>query len=586
MAEPHPASARPAPGPVRLRRELTAEPGRLAWALLLAVTAAGATLALPLLVREIITDFSRHRPVTADVALMCVAAVGSALAQALSGFQLARIGERMAYRLRMRIMEHTLRLPLSVVRAEGAGDLAARVTSDAMLLRQVVDVATQLPLAALTIAATLGIMVWIDWLLTLVTVVSLAVLTVLVLLVLRRMRVSMTGQQTAVGQLAQRFTANLDALTTIKAYRAEPVAARALAADAERLRAVSLEGTRLGALIPAVLTLGNQLAMIAVILTGGTRLARGDLQAAAFAAFLLYLLQTVPSVNALATGFGRLQAGFAARDRCNDVLRMEPEADPDDADRPDPAPLPEAPAVVFRAVSYTHAGANEAALRAVSFTVGRTGLTAIVGPSGAGKTTTLALVDRFLRPASGSVEVLGHDVRDWPLDALRARIAYVDQAFTLLEATARENLQLGRARPARDTELAAALAVVGLADDIARLPQGLDTLLGRETDLSGGQRQRMALARALLSDADIVLLDEPTSQLDGINEQRFRTIVEDLALTRAVIVVAHRLSTVRHAEHVIVMSAGTVVDAGDHTALVARCTPYRELLAGQATLPH
>lgn len=586
MAEPHPATARRTPGPVRLRRELTAEPGRLAWALLLAVAAAGATLALPLLVREIITDFSRHRPLGADVALMCVAAVGSALAQALSGFQLARIGERMAYRLRTRIMEHTLRLPLATVRAEGAGDLAARVTSDAMLLRQVVDVATQLPLAALTIAATLGIMVWIDWLLTVVTVASLAVLTVLVLLVLRQMRASLAGQQTAVGRLAQRFTANLDALTTIKAYRAEPVAARALAADAERLRAVSLEGTRLGALIPAVLTLGNQLAMIAVILTGGTRLARGDLQAAAFAAFLLYLLQTVPSVNALATGFGRLQAGFAARDRCNEVLLMNPEADPDDADRPVPPPLPDAPAVEFHAVSYTHAGATEAALRDVSLTVERTGLTAIVGPSGAGKTTTLALVDRFLRPAAGSVEVLGHDVRDWPLDALRARIAYVDQEFTLLEATARENLQLGRARPARDTELAAALAVVGLADDIARLPQGLDTLLGRESDLSGGQRQRMALARALLSDADIVLLDEPTSQLDGINEQRFRTIVEDLALTRAVIVVAHRLSTVRHADHVIVMSAGAVVDAGNHTALVARCTPYRELVTSQATPPH
>ncbi|MGR6999195.1 ABC transporter transmembrane domain-containing protein [Yinghuangia aomiensis] len=241
------------------------------------------------------------------------------------------------------MMDHTLRLPLAVVRAEGAGDLAARVTSDAMLLRQVVDVATQLPLAALTIAATLGIMLWIDWLLTLVTVVSLAVLTVLVLLVLRRMRVSMAGQQTAVGQLAQRFTANLDALTTIKAYRAEPVASRALAADAERLRAVSLEGTRLGALIPAVLTLGNQLAMIAVILTGGTRLARGDLQAAAFAAFLLYLLQTVPSVNALAGGFGRLQAGFAARDRCNDVLLMRPEADPDDAYRPVPPRCPTHP---------------------------------------------------------------------------------------------------------------------------------------------------------------------------------------------------------------------------------------------------
>ncbi|WP_328664141.1 ABC transporter ATP-binding protein [Streptomyces sp. NBC_00328] len=156
-----------------------------------------------------------------------------------------------------------------------------------------------------------------------------------------------------------------------------------------------------------------------------------------------------------------------------------------------------------------------------------------------------------------------------PLDALRTRITYVDQAFTLLEATARENLQLGRTTPATDAEL-------------TRLPQGLDTHLGRETDLSGGHRQRMALARALLSDADIVLLDEPTSHLDGLNEQRFRTVIEKLATTRAVIVVAHRLTTVQHAEHVIMLDQCTVTDTGDHPTLLARCTPYQRLIASQA----
>ncbi|MFE3610401.1 ATP-binding cassette domain-containing protein [Streptomyces goshikiensis] len=448
------------------------------------------------------------------------------------------------------------------MKAQGTGDLAARVTSDALLLRQVVDIATQLPLAALTVAATLAVMVWIDWVLTLVTVGALAVLTVLILLILRRMKDNVSGQQVAIGQIAQRFTANLDALTTIKAYRAEALAAGALAADAERLRAVSLEGARLGAMIPAVLSLGNQFAMIAVILTGGARLAAGDLSIAAFTAFLLYLLQTIPYVSTLATGFGRLQAGLAARDRCNELLLLAPETDPAGAALDPPTPLPDAPSVIFRSVSYTHPGADEAALRGISFSTARTGLTAVVGPSGAGKSTTLSLIDRFIRPSSGSITVLGHDTRQWPLDALRARIAYVDQEFTLLEATARENLQLGRDGRASDAELAAALDAVGLAEDITRLPQGLDTPLGRESDLSGGQRQRMALARALLSDADIVLLDEPTSQLDGLNEQRFRAVVADLAATRAVIVVAHRLSTVQEARHVIMMSDGAVLDAG------------------------
>ncbi|WP_254897871.1 ABC transporter ATP-binding protein [Kitasatospora sp. NA04385] len=573
------------PARLRLRRELTAHPVRLACALLLALAATGAGLALPLLVREVIADFSAHRPLGPDVLLMCAAAVAGALAQAASGFLLARIGERMAYRLRIRLMEHTLRLPLAVVRAQGVGELAARITSDAMLLRQVVEVATQLPLAALTVLATLLVMVWIDWVLTLVTVAALGVLTVLVLLILRRMKGNVAGQQDAVGRVAQRYTATLDALTTVKAYRAEPVAARALAADAEQLRVVSLEGARLSALVPAVLALGNQFAMIAVILTGGARLAAGDLQVGAFAAFLLYLLQTVPSVSTLATGFGRLQAGLAARDRCNELLDLSPEADPQDTARPAPDPVPDAPAVVFRGVGYTHAGAAEAALRGVSFTTARTGLTAVVGASGAGKSTTLALIDRFIRPSGGSITVLGHDTDHWPLDALRARIAYVDQAFTLLEATVRENLQLGRRDPATDHDLAAALEAVGLREDVARLPQGLDTPIGREADLSGGQRQRMALARALLSDAEIILLDEPTSQLDGLNEQRFRSIVARLAATRAVIVVAHRLSTVQDAQHVVVMNRGTVLDAGDHRTLLTRCAPYRALVTSQTPAP-
>jgi ABC-type multidrug transport system fused ATPase/permease subunit len=571
-----------APHRVRLRRELTAEPGRLLCALLLALASTAASLSVPLLVQAIITAFSEHRPLGPDVLMMCAAAVVGAGAQALSGFLLARIGERMIYRLRTRIMDHALRLPLPVVRAQGTGELVARITSDALLLRQVVDVATQLPLAALTVGATLCLMVWIDWVLTLVTVVAFVVLTALVLLIVRRMKANVSSQQDAVGHIAQRFTANLDALTTIKAYRAEPMAARALADDAERLRAVSLEGARLNALIPPVLSLGNQLAMISVILTGGARLASGGLTVAAFAAFLLYLLQTVPSISALATGTGRLQAGLAARDRCSDLLSLTPEADPPDLGSTAPTPLPQAPAVVFRDVSFTHAGSGDPALREISFATARTGLTAVVGPSGAGKTTTLSLIDRFIRPTSGSITVLGHDSRRWPLDGLRARIAYVDQAFTLLEATARENLQLGRDRQAGPEELAAALDAVGLTEDIARLPQGLDTVLGRESDLSGGQRQRMALARALLSDADIVLLDEPTSQLDGINEQRFRAIVADLAATRAVIVVAHRLSTVQHARHVIMMNRGTVLDAGDHPTLLERCIPYRDLVSSQA----
>ncbi|MCZ1001048.1 ABC transporter ATP-binding protein [Streptomyces mirabilis] len=185
---------------------------------------------------------------------------------------------------------------------------------------------------------------------------------------------------------------------------------------------------------------------------------------------------------------------------------------------------------------------------------------------------------------AGRIRLLGHDVRAWPLPELRRRITYVDQQFTLLEGSVRENLQLGRGRPAADHDLAEALDAVGLREDVDALPDGLDTVLGRENDLSGGQRQRLALARALLTDADVVLLDEPTSQLDSINEKRFRHVVDDLAATRAVLVVAHRLSTVRHADHVVMVTAGALTDSGTHDDLMERCEPYRELVTSQTVV--
>ncbi|WP_258052908.1 ABC transporter ATP-binding protein [Streptomyces sp. Ru73] len=575
-----PATGRPSAGRIRIRRELATAPAPLAFALLLAVAATGAALAVPLLVREVITDVTLGESITTAIVWMCAAAVGGALTQACAGFLIARVGEQMIYRLRNRIMAHTLRLPLATVRAQGTGHLTARVTSDALQLRQVVDVGTQVPIAGLTVLLTLVVMIWVDWLLTLVTVLALAIVTVTLTTLLRRLRTNVMSQQNAIGRIAQRFTAHLDALTTIKTYRAEPLVSRALDSDAGDLRDESLTGARLQAVIPAITQLGNQFAIIAVIFTGAARIHSGDLSVADFAAFFLYLLQTIPSATTLTSSLGRIQAGLAARDRCNELLDIPGEAATSHAVDA-PLPAPKAPSVAFSDVSFTHPGASSPALRGLSLTAPATGLTAIVGPSGAGKSTVLSLIGRFMHPDRGDIRVLGHDAAAWPLDELRSHIAFVDQKFTLLEATVRENLQLGRATAATDRELHDALKAVDLSADIAALPQGLDTLLGRETDLSGGQRQRMALARALLSDADIVLLDEPTSQLDGINEQRFRTVVDELAKNRSVIVVAHRLSTVHHAHHVVLMESGGVVDSGDHDTLMRRCSAYRELVATQ-----
>jgi ATP-binding cassette subfamily B protein len=567
-----------APG-LRLRAVLAGgDRLQLGIAALLALISTAATLAVPLMVRDLVEALSDSGGLLWPVVLMTALAVVGALSATVSGYLLARTGEKMILRLRSRVMEHTMRLPLREVRTQGPGNLVARVTSDAMMLRSVIDVgAIQLPLSTITVVATLVVMSLLDWVLVLITIGSFALAGAVIGLVIIRVRRSIVAQQTALGELAQRFTATLAALPTIKAYRAEDRATGSLTQDASDLTESTLFSARLQSLIGPVMGLGQQIALVSIILGGGARMASGDLSMPDFTAFLLYLLQLVAPVAVVASSISQLQAGLAARTRFDELLSLPQEAE----DTATPCPLPDkgAPGVEFRDVAFAYD--DEPVLGNLTFSAPRRGLTALVGHSGAGKSTVLALIERFMHPDAGTIRVLGHDVHDWPLYDLRRRVAYVDQSFTLLEGTVRDNLLLGSDADPGDDALLDVLHSVALRDEVLRLPDGLDTVLGRATDLSGGQRQRLALARVLLTDADVVLLDEPTSQLDSINEQRLRDLVTRLALDRSVVVVAHRLSTVQHADHVLVMESGHALDAGTHQELLLRCPEYQALVRNQ-----
>ncbi|MGW7822757.1 ABC transporter ATP-binding protein [Streptomyces puniciscabiei] len=570
--------------PVRLRlgTDLLAD-NRLAVtaATLLALASSAASLAVPMLVQQVMADFGAHRSWIRPIVWMASLAVAGALSSAAAGYLLGRMGEALILRLRDRATRHVLGLPLSVLRAEGHGNMVSRITSDAVVLRSLVDVGVvQLPLAALTTVATLVLMAVLDWVLVLVTVGSFAAAGAAITFVVLRVRRNVVAQQAALGNLAQYLTVTLSSLTTVKAYGAEGVAADRHHAHAKGLMTTALTGVRLQSLIAPVMSLGQQVALVSVIIGGGARIADGSLSVPDFAAFLLLLLQLVSPVTVLATGVSRLQAGIAAKNRFEALLSLPQEAEPLTTATAEPAPDTRAAGVEFEGVSFAYG--DTPVLQSLSFSAKRRQLTAIVGPSGAGKSTALALIERFVRPDSGKVRVLGHEVTEWPLRSLRRRIAYVDQASTLLEGTIRENLAIGNPRWAGDDErLLSVLDAVDLRESVERLPDGLDTVIGRSTDLSGGQRQRLALARAILSDADVVILDEPTSHLDSFNDKRVRDIVVELAETRTVVVVAHRMSTVQNADHVIMMSGGSAVDSGTHSDLMERCPAYRALVETQ-----
>lgn len=569
-----------ASGTLSIRAELLRGNRRVvAAAFLLGVIAAIATVALPLVVRELITAIQEDDGVLLPILLLAGLALGGGLATALSTFLLARVGERMVLDLRTRMIGRILRLPLNVVRREGTGTLVSRVGSDAAQLRSVVDVGvTEIPVSAVSIVLGLVVMGFLDWVLLLIALGSFAVSATAIGVVVRGIRRNALEQQTAIGILAQRLAAGIAALPIVRAQRAEEHVASEISASAGQASRSAVAAARLQSLVSPVMELGLQVALIGVVVGSGARLANGALTVPDFAAFLLYLLQLVSPLTVVALGVSRLQTGLSARERIAHVLDLEPEVD--DGRLPATVDTPEgAPAIAFEDVVFAYD--ERPVLDGVSFAAPAHGMTAIVGPSGAGKSTILQLVERFVNVGSGTVRVHGHPVEEWRLDGLRRRVEYVDQAFTLLEGSIRENLTLGRDTPATDEQLLAALERVGLREDVLGMEGGLDGRIGRGVDISGGQRQRLACARALLTEADIVLFDEPTAQLDSVNDDLLRIAIEQLSTDRAVVVVAHRIATIRAADRIVVVEAGRVVGTGTHDELVDGCPTYAGLVTLQ-----
>jgi ATP-binding cassette subfamily C protein len=355
-----------------------------------------------------------------------------------------------------------------------------------------------------------------------------------------------------------------------EAQRVDQAAAQAWQAGVRAAKWEALAGNTAG--------LAIQVSFIVVLGLGGARVASGAIDVGTLVAFLLYLYYLLPPMQGMVGAASQYQVGAAAvaRIRQAEQLPVEPDRAPT-APRPGAAPA----AVAFDQVRFRYRRELPEAHRGLSFRVPPRGMTAFVGPSGAGKTTVFSLIERFYQADSGRVLVDGRDVTDWPLAELRAAIGYVEQDAPVLSGTLRENLLLG-APHASDDELARVLRTTRLAGQVARLPDGLDTLVGhRGTRLSGGERQRVAIARALLRHPRLLLLDEVTSQLDAVNEAALRDTIAEAARTTTVLVVAHRLSTVTMADRIVVLDAGRVRAVGTHAELLGADPLYTELAATQ-----
>lgn len=552
-------------------------------ALGLGLFSAAITLAVPWAGMHLVGTLQnpgRHSAAWA-AAVIGLALLGTLLGSA-AAYQASRAGTSLTRELRVGTVAAVLAARVRDIKDLGSGQLNARFTSDASMVRTAVETATlQLPVAGFLLLGSGLVMWWLDPVLLLITVGSLLLAGIGAGLVVWWMRHRQARLLHVVGNLCETLTDTAAAISLIKMYRAEPAVLKDLRRRARLVRDQELGVAGARSMLGPVVSLGQQIALVCVLVGGGMRLVSGDLTLAAFIAFLMYLLQLAAPLMTLASGAATVQAGALALDRFDAVAGLPAEGShvtPAPLDAPaHPAP---APAVQFRGVSFGY-GASPV-LEDVSFSVPRRGLTAIVGRSGAGKSTLLSLIAGFDVPARGVVEVFGQRTDHAPTHTVRGRMASVDQEFSHLRDTVRANLELGVGRDVPDDEAAAVLDLVGLTDVVTGLEDGLDTPLGRATDLSGGQRQRLSLARMLLRDPELMLLDEPTSQLDAHTEALVRDTVARLARTRAVLVVAHRLETIRQADHVIVLEQGRVVGAGRHDDLLHRCPSYTDLVAQQS----
>ncbi|RMI36360.1 ABC transporter ATP-binding protein [Streptomyces triticirhizae] len=570
----------------------------LLWFLLLSVLTALLAVATPVLAGRVvnaISDGAEEGVVVRLAVLIAAIAVVEAAIGLLARWLSARIGEGLILDLRTAVFDHVQRMPIAFFTRTRTGALVSRLNSDVIGAQRAFSNTLSGVLSNLVmLLLALGVMLSISWQITLLALLLLPVFV----LPARRMggRLARLSREAAnhnavmSTQMTERFSA--PGATLVKLYGRPEEESEEFAVRARRVRDIGIRSAMVQMVFITALTLVSALALALVYGVGGFYALRGDLDSGAVVALAMLLTRLYAPLTSLASARVEVMSALVSFQRVFEVLDLKPLIE----ERPDARPVPEGPVPVsFDGVDFAYPSAEkvslasleevatldtrggEQVLHGVTFTAEAGQLVALVGSSGAGKSTIAQLATRLYDADAGAVRVGGLDVRDLTAESLRRTVGMVTQDGHLFHDTIRANLRLA-APEADDAALWDALRRARLDELVAALPDGLDTVVGeRGYRLSGGERQRLTIARLLLAQPRVVILDEATAHLDATSEAAVQEALAEALVGRTSVVIAHRLSTVRAADQILVVEAGRIVERGTHDELLAAGGRYREL---------
>lgn len=561
---------------------------QVVYALIALAAASASTLVVPLAVRRILDqgfNAANIELINSYFFGMIGVVVVLAASSAIRFYFVSWIGERVVADVRDALFSHLLTLTPQFYETQKTGNVVSRLTADTTQIKSAFSSTASIALRnVVTLIGALVLMIYTSPYMSMLAAVAIPFVVLPLVFYGRKVRALSRKAQDALAQSAAFSQERLQGIVAIQSNTQEPATNKAFSkSTVEAFEAAQARAFARAILTFSTIAIGTG-AIVALLWFGAHQVVNGTVTGGTLAQFLLYAIFASNSLAQLSEVWGELQAAAGAAERISELLAEVPTiASPA---QPVTLPKPVRGEVQFENVNFAYSSRLEApVLHDISFSAKPGEVIAIVGPSGAGKTTLYALIQRFHEPSSGAVKLDGLSINTLDLEDLRNNVATVPQDPTIFSGTIADNIRLGRP-DATDEEVKAAAHAAHVSEFAEKLPEQYNSLLGeRGITLSGGQRQRLAIARAILRDAPVLLLDEATSALDAESEALIQEALEDLTKGRTTLVIAHRLATVRNADRIIVLEQGKIVGQGTHAQLMKKSPLYSKLAKLQFSVP-